>query len=204
MSNVPEHLIEEARKRGIVEGAKVNSGYGVERGEENHFIVLPIDQWLMEGNAIVDGGSRMFRTILTRDGVWASPLTPAEEGLREGDACECSSEMRAAIIAEAKKLGLLIGDLEGGLARGFPSLCWGKELPKLSAYRYASSDIGYTLLPDIEFLRRLRLMKPKEPDIEVGGHVVKFKADRSITVGCTTVDFDTLERVYQRAKAQRK
>lgn len=200
MSNVPAHLIEEARKRGIVPGAKVvcaaacdperQGAHGVVAAVENWFSQDKIEPWIRAGKD--NDGDSLY--ILYRNR-WSAVITPAEEGLKYATACRCSPEMKAAIRAEAAALGITFVNGSGD------GLGWSGGGLQTADTRSVSWE---EMLPDIEFLRRLRLMKPKEPDIEVGGHVVRFKADHSIAVGCTTVDFNTLERVYQRAKAQQK
>lgn len=43
----------------------------------------------------------------------------------------------------------------------------------------------------------------KEPQIKIGEHAVLFKDDGSIKVGCTSVDYDTLKAVYERATTKK-
>lgn len=49
-----------------------------------------------------------------------------------------------------------------------------------------------------EFWRRITPPTPVVPPIKIKDHVVVFNPDKSVTVGCTTVDAKTMEKIIER------
>lgn len=200
MSNVPEHLIEKIRERGITPGALVESSI------HGRWTVPDIDTWKYHDSGYhkggvsctpVEYGGGAWIFFATRN-EWATVITPApSEGLKEGMATECSPEMRAAIIAEAKKLGLQHPSCGNDGTTGVYVLN-GKAI---SFFGVAPDD--FTLIPDHEFLRLLRLTAKQPKPIKIGSNTVEFQEDGSVKFGCTTVDFVTLGDIYQRAQKQK-
>ena len=192
MSKVPEHLIEEARKRGIVPGAMIKSAANDNLPSQ---IVLPIDQWTMWNDCLNNGPLSGY--LLNYRGKWATVVTPAPsqaEGLKEGDAVECGPAMRAAIIELAKELGVSRGDFH----EDYP-LVWFHGALCYTSSGWGSEHIKCKMPPEV-FIAKMRVTGAQPKPIKIGDHTVKFNADGSVKVGCTTVDFATLEAVYNKAK----
>lgn len=195
MSKVPQHLIEEARKRGIVPGARIHSA--ASGRESDGQLVVPFDQWIMYGDELNNGPAESGY-YLTYRGKWAEVITPAtsqSEGLKEGDSVECGSAMQAAIIELAKELGVSIAKTYAESSR-YPIIVWYTD--KID--RCTAGHRPQTIHTPEAFIAKLRATAAQPKPIKIGYDTVKFNSDRSITVGCTTVSFATIEEVYNRLK----
>ncbi len=195
MSKVPQHLIEEARKRGIVPGARIHSAAAGR--ESDGQLVVPFDQWTMDGDEL-NNGPTSSGYYLTYCGKWAEVITPAPSqavGLKEGDAIDCGPAMRAAIIELAKELGLSIVK-NYAESSDYTRIVWFWDQVDLCVANYRPQNIH---TPE-EFIAKMRVTAAQPKPIKIGNATVKFNSDRSITVGCTTVSFATIEEVYNRLK----
>jgi len=207
MSQVPQHLIDEATKRGIVPGAKVICTTACDpKANRTHGIVAPYSEWNfceIPGRPWIsagldNSGSQLF---IHSEGKWSTVLTPATaqpqgEGLKEGDAVECGPAMRAAIIELADTLGITVF-ARSRANNGDPNLCWSEgEISGISHPIKWSMAIIRT--PE-EFIRRMRVTaaRPKPITITINGNKVKFNTG-SITVGCTTVDNATVRAIAEK------
>lgn len=202
MSNVPKEMIDEAAKRGIVPGAIILCAAG---GYEAS--VLPYSQWTNEGwgeNYIFMDPPPCLGPWIYHNGEWATVIVPAtvitpapakeEEGLKEGDACECGPAMRAAIVELAKELGLRSAYIEDKETNGVGALS------NLTICDAKMNPSGWPNLftPEV-FIAKMRVTakKPKPIKIKVGEGVnskwyeVEF-CSGSIKVGCTSIDNTTV------------
>ena len=192
---VDQKIVDEAKARGIVPGAVIKTATGNDYTQ----VVRRFKEWERSGGGVVWNGSLQGDSICIYDaqnGEWATVITPAPqaaaEGLVDGDACECGPAMRAAIIELAKELGV---GLRSGAPASAPLLWYGGRLcytsggPRCETIR--------TMLQSGQFYDRLSRHKKT---IRIDGHEVKFKDNGDINVGCTSVDFSTLEAVYNKAK----
>lgn len=199
MSKVPQHLIEEARKRGIVPGARIHSAriHSAAAGRESDGqLVVPFDQWTMYGDEL-NNGPTSSGYYLTYCGKWAEVITPAtsqSEGLKEGDSVECGPAMRAAIIELAKELGLKATSYSEGIIAYYDG-----KVYDCSRACTIGKKVKNWHTPEA-FIAKMRVTAAKPKPIKIGYDTVKFNSDRSITVGCTTVSFATIEEVYNRLK----
>lgn len=186
-----EQLIAEAVRLGIVEGALIASPASADLTE----YVRPISEWVLfpSGN-LNNGPTGLYIAFGDR---WATVITPApvveEEGLKEGDACECGPAMRVAIMELAKGLGVgVYGDVRGDehwaicvhLYEGRVAI--GSDLPA-----------SRTKLKSHDFIRGLEATAAKPKPIKIGNDVVKFNTG-SITVGCTTIDNATVKAIAEK------
>lgn len=195
-----QEQIAEAAKRGIIEGATIRCVCAYED-------IAPVPnprEWDLFG----DGGmgfrwegvtmNRIY--IRGSSGRFATVITPApskEEGLKEGDACECSLEMKEVIVAEAKARGIVPEQTKASVYYG-TRIIYQPEYDCAIQGAVSQGDV----ISDLDFLKRLRVTTKKPKPIKIGEHTVEFKPD-GIKVGCTSVDFATLEAVYNKAKEQR-
>ena len=195
MSQVPQHLIDEATRRGIVPGAQVKSADG-----GRPMTVAPIEEW-KQGSAgsIYNGrflcGSRLFDAF---GDAWAAVITPVPSqrpqaiGLQEGDAVECGPAMRAAIIELAKELGVHDPediDIEEYQWRGV------YVLPSGFVHRFAGkTPKRFNLLTPEAFIARMRVTASHTKPITIGGKTVKFYKGE-INVGCTTISNETVRAI---------
>jgi hypothetical protein len=204
MNKVPQYQIDELRANGIVPGATCTSAAFPSAPP---FVVPPVENWRMgtsgpmTGEHIDSAGSYCDR-YLKYNGMFATVISPApqQEGLREGDACEPDEHMRKAIIEKAVEMDLTLhvsGNrseypclqmLEGKVSRMVPR-------NEVSAPR--------TFIPPGEFYDRLCRMKPAPKPIRIDNREVVFSGGGNIKVGCTAVEWETLEAVYERAKSTR-
>lgn len=187
MSKVPQHLIDEAARRGIVPGAVIRCAAG---GYEAS--VLPYSQWTNKGwgeNYIFMDPPPCLRPWIYYNGEWATVITPApakeEEGLKEGDACECGPAMRAAIVELAKESGYASVGFD---SRNYP-LVWSDMLCYTSA-GITCETVSRVLTPG-KFYDRLVAQAKKPKPIKVGSNTVEFRSG-SIKVGCTSIDNATV------------
>ena len=199
---VDQKIIDEAKAREIVPGAVIKTPTGNEYTQS----VRPFEEWQQANGATVWNGSFVGDSICIYDAqknAWATVITPAPqaiaEGLVEGDAVECGPAMRAAIIELAKELGICDGP-DGGLssnpiANGVYCL-WGSK----TIHVYADGGTSLTKHTPEAFIAKMRVTAAKPKPIRIGDHEVKFKDNGDIKVGCTHVDFLTLEAVYNKAK----
>lgn len=125
--------------------------------------------------------------------------------LKENDAVHCESkEQYDRIIDLAIKAGVAVYERTKQYRHwaGFPGL-------SVSRYGYIEGNSAYSGHPDFnwhtegEFIAKLFGLTPSEPPIRIGEHAVQFNGDGSIKVGCTSVDYDTLKAVYERATKKR-
>lgn len=195
MSKVPEHLFKEARKRGIVPGAWIHSAASGTSSKAQQ--VVPFDQWIMYGDELNNGPAESGY-YLTHRGKWAEVAVPAPsqaEGLKEGDSVECGPAMQAAIIELAKELGVSIASTYEESSR-FPRIVWyNGQIDRCKAHHHPQ-----TIHTPEALIAKLRATAAQPKPIKIGNATVKFNSDRSITVGCTTVSFATIEEVYSRLK----
>lgn len=195
MSKVPQHLIDEAAKRGIVPGAVILCAAG---GYEAS--VLPYSQWTNKGwgeNYIFMDPPPCLGPWIYHNGEWATVIIPAtvitpapakeEEGLKEGDACECGPAMRAAIVELAMELGFeLSSDAELRHKLGI-GLSWiGGRIMRRNWSGFG--DVSHT--PEA-FIAKMRVTSKKPKPIMIGSNTVEFRSG-SIKVGCTSIDNDTV------------
>ena len=194
MKPSPEQ-IEEARKRGIAEGAVI---YSAQAGRASGLqVVESADNWRMIGNSI-NNGSGFY---LYWNGKWAEVYTPAPQAevLKGNVVCECGPAMRRAIVDMAKEKGLAVGGVSPE-SKGLDGVRLDEGSRVVTNAGGHAQLGGYTLISPGEFYDRLCAM-PKA--IRIGDHTVEFKDGGDIKVGCTRVDFSTLEAVYNKAKAAR-
>lgn len=146
MAQVPKELIEEATRRGIVEGATVKSA-----GMGYRFVVTPSHEWEFDPGGNVHSKFSIYDAEKTK---WATVIAPApSKGLQEGDAVECSPAMRAAIIELAKELGVCNGQ-DGGI-RGESHGVWNCHGTGL--VNTISNFQGTTKITPEEFIARMRV-----------------------------------------------
>jgi len=190
MNKVPQALIDEATRRGIVPGAVIVSTYG------DTVTVKDQSGW-MEANGgclYINGGTNeVYRIPGDR---WATVITPT--GLQEGDACECSETMRDAVLEMAVDMGLLpkghfCSDASPGWFNG--------RIVTFS--RKAESFYAKEWLTPEAFIARMRATAGRPKPILIGDNTVKFHPNGDIAVGCTKVSYDILKAVYEQATKNR-
>lgn len=192
---VPQHVIDEATRRGIVEGAIVH----VIGTEETQATVLPINDWELTAsghNLSACRDAQGFMWNVMQGGSWSLVITPApSQGLEEGMATECSPAMRAAIIERAKELGIFRDDYKSNPS-AIRILYFNDGIVRTGA-----GDANYNNKPltPLDFLTRLEATAKKPKPLKIGEHVVDFIANGDVKVGCTRVDYATLREVYERA-----
>ena len=192
MSNVPQYLIEEARNRGIVEGATARSPYGSE------FIVGPVSGWRtnFDGTGAANhDGYQIYSHDMQQ---WATVITPAPAqagGLKEGDAVECGPAMRAAIIELAKELDVLTYQHGGGQIDGLRYSC-GQVLTAgmLRTWAERNGGKGLTIITPEAFIAKMRVTASQPKPITIDGHNVKWEKG-CIKVGCQTITNDTVRAI---------
>ena len=194
MAQVPQHLIDEAAKRGIVPGAIILCAAG---GYEAS--VLPYSQWTNKGwgeNYIFMDPPPCLGPWIYHNGEWATVITPApakeEEGLKEGDACECGPSMRAVIVELAKEVGLEVGQMVG-----FEARVWTDGKLWDCYNRSDKSTIGKNWHTPEAFIAKMRATAAKPKPIKIGDDVVRFNIG-SIQVGCTTIDNASVKAIAQK------
>ena len=191
MSKVPQHLIDEATRRGIVPGAIVScaSSYGIQKGDKG--IVLPVSNWIhggAEGSILV--GDNLFG-YSSPNKRWATVITPAPSqqpqaiGLQEGDAVECGPAMRAAIIELAKELGVRVN------ARGGEFGLVVTSGVIVSAHCRLGND---NVITPEAFIAKMRVTAAQPKPITIGGNTVKFTKGE-INVGSTTISNETVRAI---------
>lgn len=206
---VPQHLIEEARQKGLVPGATVKC---VRTADE--IVLPPYSEWqyrisfyapiirIRSNGTTIHLYDADFRTDRTNVVRWATVITPApSQGLQEGDAVKCTPAMRAAIVERAKELNLAHHFIE---YEGFPYLAMsyasgGKTMAGVSA----NPSRAYNWLSAPEFLRRLEQTKKPVPVIKIYGQEVKFSAE-GISFGSRKVDRATVLGVADRLTGKTK
>lgn len=200
MSQVPQHLIDEAAKRGIVPGATI----GCAASKTNATgIVAPYSEWkYSSGIGTLWVGTEKHRPSLLAakdcEDEWATVITPAPSqhpqaiGLQEGDAVECSTAMRAAIIELAKELGLGVWKDTDDYQPPRYCLYWNSREARL-APRYPSVS-GTKLHTPEDFIAKMRVTASQPKPITIGGKTVEFTKGE-ISVGCTTISNETVRAV---------
>jgi hypothetical protein len=171
-----QQAIEECRKRGIVPGAVVrcaSSPYG-------DCVVLPYSEWeILRSGSVWVGKERDWQPCwgyYSNHGNYATVITPVpapqeEEGLKEGDACECGPAMRAAIIELAKELGLWhVDGIDQREHNDTLGLWFVDELKRV--YWCCKFWPSTTMLEPEEFIRRMRVTAKKPKPVSIAGHNV--------------------------------
>lgn len=193
MSNVPQHLIDEATHYGIVPGAVSCSAMDI---DPTVTIVPTHDKWSL---GIAPKSDIHFHDpvhcYILQAGKWATVITPAPapDGLKEGDAVECGPAMRAAIIELAKELGVCEGD--GGTDLSGTSGVWNCEGTG-RVYKCSSFRNLRRITPEA-FMAKMRVtaaLPKSEPPIIIDGHVVKWEKG-FIKVGCQEIPNDTVRAI---------
>ena len=197
---VDQKIIDEAKAMGIVPGARIQCAYGSGNGT-----VSPYDKWLMVGKSLWcgrDDDGCSLEAYNSRNDRWATVLTPApqaaSEGLAEGDACECSDAMRAAIIELAKELGIWHADgLDQHGDDEVVGLWFVTDVKRVYwSCKMWPSNVLHT--PEA-FIAKMRVTAAKPKPIRIGDYEVKFNAG-SIKVGCTTIDNATVRAIAANLK----
>lgn len=193
MSKVPQHLIDEAFAKGNKPGAVV-----IPPGLGRQQTIPPIGCWSLDhdGDIRVNRGSDDAYLIYCR-GKWATVITPAPseaEGLKEGDACECSPAMRAAIVELAKELGVPCGHaLDTYMHADVCGLWYDQSRPEVCT---CIPQARYTCTPEA-FIAKMRVTaaeiaaKPKVHTIN--GHAVKVSD--VVEVNDTVYSIDTIRQI---------
>ena len=190
MKNVPQELIDEAAKRGIVPGAIIRCA-----AEGDEASVLPYSQWKNKGwgeNYIFMDPPPCLGPWIYHNGEWATVITPAPakegEGLVDGDACECGIKMREGIRELANELGLNTYP-ECGTRR----LAWTNN--KVQGWCGAPNVI--TTEAFIAKMRVTAKLPKPEPPIVIDGHEVKYEKGR-IKVGCQYIPNATVRAIAEK------
>lgn len=197
---VPTYLSDEAARRGLVPGAEVKWAWSSGSFSKG---IVPNDPLSMSDGDLWCGAGTAQGCLYDADtDTWATVLSPApseEEGLKEGDAVECGPAMRAAIVELAKELGVH-GGWDPGQFEYKPGIAlnWnGKELH--SGYHY-DKKVMHT--PEA-FIAKMRVtakaLAAKPKPIVIEGRMVHFR-EGSISVGCTTVNNETVRAIVERLK----
>lgn len=192
---------QEAIASGIMPGASIRCAKDGEHG-----VVAPIEKWKYDMGDLVVGDDRRGNYLFGTYGRgFATVITPAPQtgGLEDGMVCEPDEHMRAVIIAKAKELGYgVCGAMEEDPST-WRILAWRREDTKDDLTGNSRMDDGDHAIPPGEFYDRLCRMPKAEPPIMIGPREVKFENGGDIVVGCTNVDFATLEKVYNKALSMR-
>ena len=196
---VDQKIIDEAKAMGIVPGARVACAYG--RGEGT---VDVYDEWQMVGKSLWcgrDDDGCSLEAYNSRNDRWATVLPPApqaaSEGLAEGDACECSDAMRAAIIELAKEFGLDYNETDPKRSDVTGIRVDMKPRgPRVIPNAYV--DQKYNLTPEA-FIAKMRVEAAKPKPIRIIGEEVKFRAG-FIQFGGTTIDNATIRAIAANLK----
>lgn len=189
-----EEKKQEAIARGIMPGAIIGCAKDGEHG-----VVAPIEKWKDDMGDLVVGDDRNGNYLFATYGRgFATVITPAPQtgGLEDGMACEPDEHMRRAIVEKADEIGI------SGSLGSYKD----KRIGYWSKCRYlqnADGVLDVNIISPGEFYDRLCRMSKPEPPIMIGGHKVEFEKDGDIKVGCTSVDFATLEKVYNKALSMR-
>ena len=166
-----QQAIEECRKRGIVPGVKISCAANHVTGT-----VSPFDKWEEWNNhfgrhlkvGTDNNGDALYAVF---EGNWTNTITPApapqeDEGLREGDACECGPAMRAAIVELAEGFALNKSSASSGIV----------VYSEGGVYDCARGSIvgsrAKALYTPEEFIRRMRVTAKKPKPITIAGHKV--------------------------------
>jgi len=185
---VPQHLIDEATRRGIVPGAEVSCYIA----PSDTGIVQPFEKWEhgCGGWHFIDPSNNAIYVVAEDNSRFATVITTApSQGLEEGMATECSPAMRAAIIERAKELGVGVSCLAQN--SGLPHLvCHDNSIASISK----SGPEAKNWIQNHEFLARLEATAKKPKPIRVNDYDVQF-LDGKIKIGCTTVDNETVRAI---------
>ena len=197
---VDQHIIDEAKARGIVPGARVDGPV------HKDFIVTDPAEWIQTSSGIYcvpdlySGGAWIYyedkwaTVIGTAQAVATHAPQAAAEGLVEGDACECGPAMRAAIIELAKNMGVQCS-------------CFLNNEPTVIGLRWVSNgglinmhiDVDKAMHTPEAFISKMRVEAAKPKPIRIGDHEVKYSTG-SIKVGCTTIDNATVRAIAANLK----
>jgi len=188
MSQVPQHLIDEATRRGIVPGAQI-------RDDQMHVgTVPPIEEW-SEGahGSIFLNHEDDLRAFNANTDKWATVITTAPSqqlqaiGLQEGDAVECGPAMRAALIELAKELGV---NVTSSATVKYSALTWWCK--RIAGHR--GGDVLKNYITPEAFIAKMRVTASQPKPITIGGNTVKFTKGE-INFGCTTISNETVRAI---------
>lgn len=153
---------DECIERGIVPGARIKCAFG---GTEA--TVGPTDDWMVHSMGAIsvadypdNDGGRVLAYSASKDS-WATVIAPPTEqpdALLQCDACLCGPEMREAIVAMAKGIGIYCN-------MAYPhNVGYSEDKRIIGACQYSS----WNFIPVHEFIRRLSNTKPgkKQLDLE--------------------------------------
>lgn len=161
-----QQAIEECRKRGIVRGAVVRTATLNDYEE----ILGDCSAWSVDRRGGIWSDNNLCLFDPGRN-TWATVITPApapqeEEGLKEGDACECGPAMRAAIVELAEGFALNKSSASSGIV----------VYSEGGVYDCARGSIvgsrAKALYTPEEFIRRMRVTAKKPKPITIAGHKV--------------------------------
>ena len=208
MAQVPQKLSDEAAKRGSVEGANFQPATDDEyRGTVNN-----PSRWYVDSKGSVWNATPDDIVIFWHDkNRWASVISPApskeEEGLKEGDACECGPAMRAAIVELANELGLLVyAGVTDQPVSEYPNPTWaGNAMDATYSTPTKHSGLKTWYTPEA-FIAKMRATaaKPKPIKIKVGAGnncgewEVKHEKGRVKIGECTYVDNATIRSIAEK------
>jgi hypothetical protein len=198
---VDQHIIDEAKARGIVPGARIQCA---SVDYKCHGTVAETEHWFGDSEHTLwvgkDDNQKELCGYSIYNERWATVITPAPqaaaEGLVEGDACECGPAMRAAIIELAKNMGVQCS-------------CFLNNEPTVIGLRWVSNgglinmhiDVDKAMHTPEAFISKMRVEAAKPKPIRIGDHEVKFNTG-SIKVGCTTIDNATVRAIAANLKDQ--
>ncbi len=195
MSQVPQHLIDEATRRGIVPGATIGCA-----ASKTHApgIVAPYSEWkYSSGIGTLWVGTEKHRPLLLAakdcEDEWATIITPAPSaqpqaiGLQEGDAVECGPAMRAALIELAKELGV---NVTSSATVKYSALTWWCK--RIAGHR--GGDVLKNYITPEEFIAKMRVTASQPKPITIDNYIVYFTKGE-IKVGCTTISNETVRAI---------
>ena len=188
---VDQHIIDEAKARGIVPGARIRCASDGTNGT-----VAPYKEWIEKSSGSLqvgfdDRGTSLY-AFSRQNNRWATVITPAPqaaaEGLVEGDACECGPAMRAAIIELAKELGLKATSYSEGITAYYDG-----KVYDCSRTCTIGEKVKNWHTPEA-FIAKMRVTASQPKPITIGGNTVEFTKGE-ISVGCTTISNETVRAV---------
>ena len=195
---VDQHIIDEAKARGIVPGARIQCA---SVDYKCHGTVAETEHWFGGSEHALWVGKDDKQKELCGYSIsnerWATVITPAPqaaaEGLVEGDSCECGPAMRAAIIELAKELGLKATSYSEGIIAYYDG-----KVYDCSRTCTIGEKVKNWHTPEA-FIAKMRVEAAKPKPIRIGDHEVKFNTG-SIKVGYTTIDNATVRAIAANLK----
>lgn len=180
-------LLEEAKKR-YKPGMRVKCTINGEPGT-----VWPHNKWFTRSDSVIIGGEEDdgVQIRLYVNGRWAEIITEPAIGLQEGDACECSPAMRAAIVELAKELGFSVVGVDPQNEYVLGVRYDGDS--RIVTNRPPNPSTAHSFAPEA-FITKMRVTANAPKPIKIGEHPVKFSKG-SIAVGCTTIDNATVRAI---------